>query len=165
MIKSVKPSLYFPLYIDVNDILNNRMNHLWHKFCNKAIANKQNCLGTRLLIVTFHEIAINHEPELKNQLVLLDISTNHNVWSQRALHFKLFIIRHYMTDFHLCNWLLSNDPLKIFAKLVIYLKHNIIFAKFLEIMLDNNATSSLTHSWLQSKNHLEVIKVHIFLFF
>ena len=57
------------------------------------------------------------------------------------------------------------DPLKIFAKLVIYLKHNMIFAKFFEILLDNNVTSSLMHIWLQSKNHLKVIKVYIFRFF
>ena len=70
-----------------------------------------------------------------------------------------------MTDFHLCSWLLSNDPLKIFAKLVIYLKHNMIFAKFLEILLDNKVTSPLIHILLRSKNNLEVIKVYIFRFF
>ena len=50
-----------------------------------------------------------------------------------------------MKDFHLCGWLLSYDLSKISAKLVISLKHNIIFAKFLEILLDNNVTSSHTH--------------------
>ena len=34
-------------------------------------------------------------------------------------------------------WLLNNDLLKISAKLVISLKHNTIFAEFLEILLDN----------------------------
>ena len=42
-----------------------------------------------------------------------------------------------MKDFHLRGWLLSSDFLKISVKLVISIKHNIIFAKFLEILLDN----------------------------
>ena len=50
-----------------------------------------------------------------------------------------------MKDFHLCGWLLSYDLSKISAKLVISLKHNTIFAKFFEILLDNNITSSHTH--------------------
>ena len=148
------------------------MNHWWRKFCNKAIANGQNCLDTRLLIVTFHEIAISHESELKTQLVLLDISTNHNVRSQRSLQFK-FCQMIYLFKTLVIIWrifiyavgYLVYDPLKIFAKLVIYLKHNMIFAKFFEILLDNNVTSSLMHIWLQSKNHLKVIKVYIFRFF
>ena len=41
----------------------------------------------RLLVVTFHEIVIKYESELKTQLVLLEISTNHNVESPRSLHF------------------------------------------------------------------------------
>ena len=41
----------------------------------------------RLLIVTFHGIAIKYESELKTQLALLDISTNHNVESSKSLHF------------------------------------------------------------------------------
>ena len=57
-----------------------------------------------------------------------------------------------MTDFQLCGWLLSYDLSKILAKLVISLKHNIIFAKLLEILLNNNVTSSHTHIRLQSKN-------------
>ena len=43
-----------------------------------------------------------------------------------------------MKDFHLCSWLLSSDLSKISGKLAIYLKHNIIFAKFREVLLDNN---------------------------
>ena len=42
----------------------------------------------RILIVTFYEIAINYESQLKTQLTLLDISTNHSVGSPRSLHFK-----------------------------------------------------------------------------
>ena len=78
----------FPLDIDVNDILNYRTNNLLRKCRTKAIGNKLDCLGTRLLIVTFYEIAIKYESELKTQLVLLDISTSHNVGSPRSLHFK-----------------------------------------------------------------------------
>ena len=40
------------------------MNYL-RKCRKKAIANKEDCLNTRLLIATFHEIAIKYEPELK----------------------------------------------------------------------------------------------------
>ena len=47
-----------------------------------------------------------------------------------------------MKDFHLLTWLLSYDLSNISAKLVISLKHNIDFVKFLEILLDNNITSS-----------------------
>ena len=50
-----------------------------------------------------------------------------------------------MKDFHFCSSLLSYDLSKISLKLAISLKHIIIFANFLEILLDNNVTSSLTH--------------------
>ena len=49
-----------------------------------------------------------------------------------------------MKDFHLCGWLLSYDFSKISAKLVISLIRNKVFAKFFEIMLRNNVTSSHT---------------------
>ena len=49
-----------------------------------------------------------------------------------------------MKDFHLYGWLLTYDVSKISAKLDISLKYNISFAKFLEILLDNNVTSSHT---------------------
>ena len=45
------------------------------------------------------------------------------------------------------------------------LKYNAIFAKFLEILLDNNVTSLHTHIRWQSKNYSEVIWVYIFRFF
>ena len=67
-----------------------------------------------------------------------------------------------MKDFHLCGWLLSYDLSEILAKLVISLKQNIIFQKFLEILLNNNTTSSHTHIRWQSKDHWEVIWVYIF---
>ena len=54
-------------------------------------------------------------------------------------------------------WLISYDLSKISAKLVVSVKRNIIFAKFLEILLDNNVTSSHTRIRCQNKNHLEVI--------
>ena len=46
-----------------------------------------------------------------------------------------------MKDFHLCGWLLSYDLL------VTSLKHNIIFAKFLEILLYNNVASLRIHTF------------------
>ena len=70
-----------------------------------------------------------------------------------------------MKDFHLCRWLLSYNLSKISAKLVISLKHNMIFVKFIETLLDNNVTSSHTQIRWQSKNHLEAIWAYIFLFF
>ena len=45
-----------------------------------------------------------------------------------------------MKDFHVFNWLLSYDPLKISAILAICFKHNVIFANLLEILLGNNVT-------------------------
>ena len=50
-----------------------------------------------------------------------------------------------MKDDHLCGWLPSYDLLKISAILVISLKHNMIFTKVLELLLDNNVTFSHTH--------------------
>ena len=41
-----------------------------------------------VLIVTFHEIVTKYDSELKTQLVLSNISTNHNVKSPRSLHSK-----------------------------------------------------------------------------
>ena len=123
-------------------------------------------MNTRLLIVTFHEIAIKYEPELKTQFVLLNISTNHNVGSPRSLHLKFCRIIYLFKTF-IMLW-------RIFSYSVGYLvmtfqksrlKHNIIFAKFLEILLDNNVTSLHTHVRSQSKNQLEVIWVNIFQFF
>ena len=61
-----------------------------------------------------------------------------------------------MKDFHLCSWFLGYDLSKISAKLPISLKQNIIFVKCIEILLDNNVTSSLTHIW-KAKNGFEVI--------
>ena len=52
-----------------------------------------------------------------------------------------------MRDFHLCGWLLSYDLLEISAKLVTSLKHNIILAKFLEILLYNNVASLRIHTF------------------
>ena len=45
-------------------------------------------MTTRLLIVAFHEIVIKYESDLKTQLVLLDISMNHNVGLPRSYYFK-----------------------------------------------------------------------------
>ena len=84
----LKSLLCFPLDVDVNDILKYRINYLLRKRCKKAIANKKDCLNTRFLIATFHEITIKYVSHLKTQLVLLDVSTNHNVGSPRSLQLK-----------------------------------------------------------------------------
>ena len=128
-------------------------------------------MSTRLLTVTFHEIAIKWVT-VKNSVDFIRYFYElyrgiAEVPSLQILSNDLssWYIHHVMKDFHLCIWLLSYDLSKIPAKLVISLKHNIIFAKFLEILLDNVVTSSLTHIRWQSKNHLEVIWVYIFQFF
>ena len=99
-----------------------------------------------------HEVAIKYESELKTLLVLLDLSVNNNMGSPRYLHFRfcqmIYLFKTFTMlrrVFHLCGSLLSYDLSKISAKLVISLKHNIIFAKFLEILLDNNVTSLHPH--------------------
>ena len=129
-------------------------------------------MKTRLLIVTFHEIAIKYQSELKTRFVLLDISSTHNVGSPRSLLLKfcqmIYLFKTFIMlrrDFHLCDWLLSYDLSKISVKLVISLKCNIMFAKFREILLDNNLTSSHTRICWQSKNLLDFIWVYIFQFF
>ena len=113
-------------------------------------------MSTRLLIVAFHEIAINYELELKSQLFLSDISTNYNVGLPRSLHFKLCQM------IYLFKTLIM---LRSRTNLVISLKHNIIFAKSTKIPLDNNVTFSHTNIRWQSKNHSEIIWVYIFRFF
>ena len=64
-----------------------------------------------------------------------------------------------MKHFHFSSWLLNYDLSKISAELVMSLKQNVVFAKFREMLFDNNLTSSYTHIRWQSKNHLEVICV------
>ena len=71
-------------------------------------------MSAGFLTVTCHEIAINYESELKTQSVLLDIPQTITLDCRRPFSSKLFL----------------------------FLKHNIIFAKFLEIILD--VTSSHT---------------------
>ena len=84
----LKLLICFLLDIDVNNVLNYRTNYLLRKCRKKEIGNKQDCLSTLLSIVTFHEIAIKYESELKTQLVLLHISSNYNVGPLRSPHFK-----------------------------------------------------------------------------
>ena len=47
-----------------------------------------------------------------------------------------------MKDLHLLSWFLSYDLSKISPRLVITLNHNIIFARFLKMLLDNSVASS-----------------------
>ena len=104
-------------------------------------------MNTRLLIVTFHLIAKNYDSELKTQVRFIRCFYEPypgitEVPSLEILSNDLSIV---MKDFHLYSWLLSYDLSKILAKLVISLKNNIIFAKFREILLDNNLNCSHTH--------------------
>ena len=85
VLDALKSLLCFPLGINVNEPLNYRMKYSLRKCCKKVITNKQDYLSTHVLILTFHEIA-----ELKNQLVLLDISTTHNLESPWSLRFKFY---------------------------------------------------------------------------
>ena len=88
VLDALKSLLCFPLGIDANDTLNYRIKYSLRKCCKKVITNKQDYLSTRVLILTFRETAINYQPELKTQLVLLDISTTHNLESSWSLCFK-----------------------------------------------------------------------------
>ena len=107
-------------------------------------------MNSHFLVITFHEIAIKYESELKTQFVLLDISSNHNVRLPRYLRLK-FCQMIYLFKMFIMLWRIFNYAAgylgitfqRISAKLAIPFKHNIIFAKFSEIQLD--VTSSLTH--------------------
>lgn len=55
------------------------------------------------------------------------------------------------------NYVLSCELLKILSVLVVPLKHDTVFTKFLEILLDDNTLSSRTIICKQSKIHSEVI--------
>ena len=66
-----------------------------------------------------------------------------------------------MKDFHLRSWLLSYDLSKISVKLVISLKHNIIFAKVLEIALGNKVIFfTYTHSLTKQKSFGSLLSVY-----
>ena len=123
-------------------------------------------MSTRLLIVTFHEIVIRYETDLKTQFDLIDITTNDNVGLPRSLPLKfcqmIYLFKMFIMFWRISIYAFGYDLSKILAKLVISVKHNIIFAKFLEMLLDNNITSSHTYIRWQSKNHLEVIWVYKF---
>ena len=67
-----------------------------------------------------------------------------------------------MKDFYLYGWLLSYDLSKISPKLVIHLKHNRVFAKFLEILLDNNVTFRI-HTFVDEAKI--ILKSFEFMFF
>ena len=126
-------------------------------------------MSTHLLIATFHETAIKYESELKNLFVLLDISKNQNVGLPRYLHFKfcqmIYLFKTFIMLQRIFTYVVSYftyDLSKISAKLAISLKHNIIFAKFLEIQLDNNINFfAYTHSLTKQKS----LRSHISLYF
>ena len=99
---ALKSLLCFPLDIDVNDDLNYRTKYLLRK-CRKkkTITNKQDCLSTHVLIVTFYEIAINYEPELNILLFLTNISMNRNMGFLRSFHFKFYQIIYLFKRFNM----------------------------------------------------------------
>ena len=94
-----------------------------------------------------------------------NISVNHNVDSPETIHFRFcqIIYLFFIMLWRIFNWLLSYDLSKILAKLVISLNHHIFFARFLEILLNNNITSSKLIFW-NLKNHSELIWFYIFRF-
>lgn len=55
------------------------------------------------------------------------------------------------------NYVLSCELLKIMSVLAVPLKHDTVFTKFLEILLDDNTLSSRTIICKQGKIHSEVI--------
>ena len=89
---------------------------------------------------------MKYESELKTQFVIFDVSTNHNLGQPRSLHFKFCQLIYLFKTFimfsrvfiYLVGYLVNLS--KILVKLAISLEHNIIFAKFLAILLDNNIT-------------------------
>ena len=50
-----------------------------------------------------------------------------------------------MKNYHECYWLLGYETLKIFVIVAITLKHYVLFAKFLKILLENNVASPRTY--------------------
>ena len=66
-----------------------------------------------------------------------------------------------MKDIHLRSWLLGYDLSKISVKLVISLKHNIIFAKVLEIALGNKVIFfAYTHSLTKQKSFGSLLSLY-----
>ena len=91
------------------------------------------------MIVTFHEIAKSYESELKTQVRFIRYfyKPYRGITEVPSLEIlsndlSIYDVYHVMKDFHLCGWLLSCDLSKILVKLVISLKHNIIFENFVK---------------------------------
>ena len=101
--------------------------------------------------------------------IFFNISAKHNSnlpWLQNlSKDLSIYDVYDMMEGFHLQYWLLSYDPLQISGILPTFLKFNIIFEKFLEILVDSNVTFLCTHVRWQIKNHSEVIWVFIFRYF
>ena len=116
-------------------------------------------MNTRILIIIFHEIAIKYESELKTQFIykiFLRTITRDSQGPFTWNFVKRFIYLRRLSCYQGFPFmrLLSYDLSKISAKLVISLKHNIIFAKFPKILLGNNVTASPTHTHSLTKQKL-----------
>ena len=107
----------FPLDINVNKNLNYRKGHLLCKCRKKAIASKQDCCGTNILIVIFHENEINYDSHLKAQLIFYASLPTNEGFPRFLQHMSndlpILEVYHVVKDFHVCNWFFSYNRLRI----------------------------------------------------
>lgn len=110
---------FFTEDINVNEILNYCANYLLHK-CRKAAGNKWGYWSTSIiLIITFHEIALNYKSQLKPHLIYFGIFGDHNLGLSRVLsslyNFTNYvsvyadILKDIVKDSHLRNRSLNYD--------------------------------------------------------
>ena len=100
--------------------------------------------GTQIAVLeTCHEISINYESRFKTQLIFIVIFPDNSFESRSSLHFKLcqtiypfmtFIVLWRNLIWAIVTYLWHSDVLR-------YIMHD-IFVKFLEMLLENNVTSS-----------------------
>ena len=91
------------------------------------------------MIVAVHEIATNYELQLKILLIFKGISANDNVKLSRSLHFRIWQMIYLLKKFiilwgifmYATGFLVMNSTIS-----AVSLKHNIIFANFLEKIWD-----------------------------
>ena len=171
MLGALKSLLCFPLDIDVNNTLSYHTNYFLRKCCKKQSQINRTAFA-RAFVCNFSWNCNKILVTVKNSagFVKYFYKPQHGITEAPSLQIlsnrsAIEGVHHVMKDFHLCGWLLSCNLSKISAKLAISLNHKIMFAKFLEILLENNVTSKLTHIRCRSKNHSEIIWVYSFGFF